>query len=158
MQLFFRYLVIVVVVALFSLGSCFAQVVAIRVVNASNGQPLQGRQVSVSLLYERGEPVPEKYDANLNLLTDATGEVHFTLPSPAPAHISVQAHVPESWRCACGILAPTEELIRSGIVAPGATTGSGKPSTPAKAVPGEVLFSARPLSLWERLFYPFVKD
>jgi hypothetical protein len=155
-QLFFRYLVIVVIVALFSLGSCFAQVVAVRVVNASNGQPLQGRQVSVSLLYEKGEPVPQKYDANLNLLTDANGEVHFTLPSPAPTHISVQARLPESWRCACGILAPTEELIRSGIVAPGAT--AGKSSIPAKAVPGEILFSGRPLSFWERLLYPFVKD
>jgi len=151
-QFFFRYLVIV---ALFSLGSCFAQVVAVRVVNANNGQPLQGRQVSVSLLYEKGEPVPEKYDANLSLLTDAKGEVHFALPNPAPAHISAQVHMPDSWRCACGILAPTEELIHSGIVAPGVT--AGKPATAAKAVPGEILFSAGPLSFWERLLYPFVK-
>ncbi len=153
-RLFFRYLVFGV---LFSLGSCLAQVVTIRVVNAKNGQPLQGRQVSVSLLYEKDEPVPEKYDANLSLLTDANGEVHFALSNPAPAHISAQVRVPESWRCACGVLATTEELTRSGIVASRATAGSGKPATPAKAVPGEIVFSARPLSFWERLLYPFVK-
>jgi hypothetical protein len=56
-QLFFRYLV---VAAVFSLGSCFAQVVTIRVVSPNNGKPLRGRQVSVSLLYEKGESVPEK--------------------------------------------------------------------------------------------------
>jgi len=153
-QLLFHYSVFVV---LFSVGSCFAQVVVIRAVNGNNGQPLQGRQVSVSLLYGKGEPAPEKYEASLNLVTDANGEAHFALPSPAPAHISAQVRVPESWRCGCGVLATTEELIHTGVVAPGATVGSGNPATGAKIVPGEILFSARPLSFWERLLYPFVK-
>ena len=151
---FSRYLVFV---ALFSLGSCFAQVVTIRIVNPNNGKPLHGRQVSVSLRYEKGESVPEKYDANLNLVTDANGEVRFALPNPAPRYISAEVSLPEIWGC-CGLLATTDEVIRVGIVGPVGTVGSGRSAPPAKAVPGEILFLARPPSLWERLLYPLMKS
>src|SRR5579885_3162217 len=101
MQPLNRYLAFV---AVSLLGSCSAQVVVIRAINGNNGQPLQGRQVSVSLLYGKGEPAPKKYDASLNLVTDVKGEVQFALPSPVPAHISAQVRVPESWRCGCRVL------------------------------------------------------
>jgi len=154
-QLFFRHLVFVV---LFSLSSCFAQVVTIRVVNANNGQGLRKQQVYVSLLYEKGESVPEKYDANLSLLTDANGEVRFALPNPAPAHMSASVRLPEHWLCGCGVLVTTGEVISRGIVGPGAAAGIGRPATPAKAAPGEILILARPLSFWERLLYPLEKS
>jgi hypothetical protein len=154
MRLFFRYLVIA---SLLSFGFGFAQVVTIRVVNPKNSKPLQGRQISVSLLYEKGETVPERYDANLSLVTDADGEVRFALPNPAPRHMSAHVSLPDIWGC-CGVLATTEEVIRVGIVAPEGTVESGRKSAlPTKAVPGEVLFLARPPSFWERLFYPLEK-
>ena len=144
---------------LVSLGSsCLAQTVTIRVVNANDGRPLQGQPVSVSLLYGKGETTPAKYDANLSLQTDANGEARFVLPKPAPLHVSAQVHlVSEHWRCGCSVLVATDELVRNGIVGPLPGAGSGSRTASLKAVPGEILFVARPLSFWERLLYPFVK-
>jgi hypothetical protein len=137
---------------------CFAQVVTVRVINAADGHPLQKQHVSVSLLYEKGEKAPTKYDANLSLETDANGEAHFTLPGPAPPHISAQVRLTsEQWRCGCGVLAATADVIQKGIVGPLAGAEPKKSAAPVKASPGEILFVARPLSFFERLLYPFVK-
>jgi hypothetical protein len=137
---------------------CLAQVVAIRVINAADGRPLQKQRVSVSLLYEKGEKTPAKYDANLSLETDANGEAQFTLPEPAPRHLSAQVRLTsEHWHCGCGVLAATGEVIQKGIVGPLPRAESKKSAPPVKADPGEILFVARPLSFFERLLYPFVK-
>jgi hypothetical protein len=151
-----RYLTLI---CLLSVGfSCFAQTVTIRVVNANDGSPLQYQPVSVSQLYDKGQMHPAKYDANLNLQTDADGKVRFVLLVPAPAHISAQVRVaPAHWRCGCGVLVATEELIRDGVVGPLPAADEGKSAAPLKAPPGEILIVARPLSFWERLLYPFVK-
>lgn len=137
---------------------CFAQVVTVRVINAADGRPLQKQQVSVSLLYEKGEKTPAKYEANLSLETDANGEAHFTLPEPAPPHISAQVRLTsEHWRCGCGVLAATGDVIQKGIVSPLPGGESKKAAASLKVAPGEILFAARPLSFFERLLYPFVK-
>jgi len=152
-----RYLTLLCVL---SVGfSCPAQTVTIRVVNANDGSPLQHQPVSVSLLYEKGETTPAKYDANLSLQTDANGEIRFELPKPAPAHMAAQVRLTsEHWHCGCMVLAATQDVIEKGIVDSAASASESKRS-PAlvKAVPGEILFVARPLSFWERLLYPFVK-
>ena len=133
-----------------------AQTVTIRVINADDGRPLQKEPVSVSLLYDKGERIPAKYDTNLSLETDVNGEAHFTLPEPAPAHLSTQVHLTsEHWHCGCGLLVATADLIQRGIVSP--PPESKKSAVPAEAVPREILFVARPLSFLERLLYPFVK-
>jgi hypothetical protein len=62
---------------------CCSQVVSIRVVNANDGHPLARQNVSVALLYEKGEKTPAKYDPNLSLEADGNGEVQFRLPEPA---------------------------------------------------------------------------
>src|SRR5467141_4633750 len=67
---------------------CYAQAVTIRVINANDGSPLRDQQVSVSLLYDRGEAQPAKYDGKLSFQTDAYREDHIVLPRPATTHIS----------------------------------------------------------------------
>jgi len=154
MRLFFRDLVIV---TLLSVGSAFAQVVTIRVVNPHDKKPVRGRQVAVSLFYEKGESASEKGETNLSFVTDANGEAHFSLPNPAPRNISAQVHLPDIWNCACLILTTTEEVVRIGVIAPKSTGGSEKSAPAVKAVPGEILFLVRPPSFWERLLYPLEK-
>lgn len=138
--------------------ACLAQAVTIRVINGNNGQPLQKQKVFVTLLYDDGGKPPAKYDANLALETDKNGEAGFSLPLPPPAHLSAQVHVDSArWRCGCGALVATSDLIQKGILGPVPPTESRNSSVPIKAAPGQILLVARPLSLWERLMYPFVK-
>jgi hypothetical protein len=137
---------------------CFGQVVSIRVVNANNGHPLPKQNVSVALLYEKGEKTPAKYDANLSLETDGNGEAQFRLLEPAPVHLAAQVRLTsEHWHCGCMALVAIQDLVQKGIVqtpGPESTTSA----TNAKARPGVILFLARPFTFLERLFYPFVKD
>jgi hypothetical protein len=134
-------------ICLLSIGPCcYAQAVTIRIINANDGSPLRDQKVSVSLLYDKGEAQPANYNG------------HFVLPGPAPTHISAQVRLaPSHWRCGCGVLIATEELIRKGTVGPLPAADSGKSAASVKTAPGEILFVARPLSFWERLLYPFVK-
>jgi hypothetical protein len=145
---------------LFWLSSfCAAQVVTIRVIEAADGRPLQKQRVSVSLLYDKNEPTPTKYDAVLSLETDQNGEAQFRLPEPAPAHLATQVNLTsEHWRCGCSLLATTRDLIQKGIVEPKPGPESKKSAVLAKAEPGEILILARRLTLFERLLYPLMKQ
>lgn len=152
----FRGLVCVLVLLIGPL--CLAQVVTVRVVNTADGHPLQNQHVSVSLLNESGEKLPANYEANASLETDVNGEAHFTLPQPAPRHLSVLVRLTsEHWRCGCAVLAATGDVIQKGIVGPLPGGQSKKAATTLKAMPGEILFVARPLSFFERLLYPLEK-
>jgi hypothetical protein len=158
MASFLRFFVLVLLLCLGPI--CLAQEVTVRLINAANGRPLQKQAVSVSLLYDKryDKSIPAKYDAVLNLETDVNGEAHFRLPVPPPAHFSAQVHVDWSrWRCGCGIMGSTDDLIGKGIVGPVPTTDSST-SVRLKAAPGQVLFVARPLSFFERLLYPIMKE
>lgn len=142
---------------------CLAQEVevTVRVINAANGRPLQKQAVSVSFLYDKkyDKEVPAKYDAVLNLETNVNGEAHFKLPEPPPVHFSAQVRVDWSrWKCGCGILGSTDDLIRRGLVGPVATADSKKSAALFKAAPREVLFLARPVPFLERLLYPLTKE
>jgi len=150
-----RYIAFVFLLTLSpSSPSCFAQAVTIRVINANDGRPLQRQPVSVTLSYSRGKKSP----ASLSFDTDLNGEVHFVLPKPAPERLSAQVQLTsEHWRCGCGVVVATNTLVQEGVVGP-LPGGLPKPSAARiNAVPGEILFVARPLSFWERLLYPFVK-
>jgi len=140
---------------------CLAQEAKVRVINATNGLPVQKQALSVSFLYDKkyDKEIPAKYDAVLNLETDMNGEAHFKLPEPPPAHFSAQVRVDWShWKCGRAILGSTDDLVRKGIVGPVATTDSKAAAALVKAVPGEILFVARPLSFLERLLYPLTKE
>jgi hypothetical protein len=156
MKTYFGHLICVLLACLGP--PCHAQAVTIHVINGENGQSLQQKKVFVTLLYDDGRKPPAKYDANLAFETDKNGEARFSLPIPLPAHLAAQVHVDSGrWRCGCGALVATEDLLQKGIVGPVPPTESRKPAIPVKAVPGEILFVARPLSFFERLLYPFVK-
>jgi hypothetical protein len=140
---------------------CLAQAITIRVIDARDGRPLLKQAVSVSFLYDKkyDKEIPQKRPAALNFETDSNGEAHFKLPEPVPAHFSAQARLDESrWKCACGILGSTDDLLRKGAGWPVATTHSKKSADLFNPVPGGILFVARPLSFFERLFYPIMKE
>lgn len=140
--------------------SCFGQVNRVRIINGKNGHPLPKQQVTVTLFYEKGDQKPAKYDAVLSLETDINGEAQFRLPVPPPVHFAATVSSVDwsRWKCACGILGSTDDLVRKGIVGPVATAESKKSAALFTAVPGEVLFVFRPLTFFERLFYPLLKD
>lgn len=137
---------------------CSGQVIKIRIVNAKNGQPLQKQHISVSLLYDQSGKTPANYEPLLRAETDTNGQAELTLPQPPPAHLSVQVSLTsEHWRCGCTALIATQDLIRKGVTIsePGHEEKSG---TSLQAGPGEMLFYARPLTFFERLLYPLVKQ
>lgn len=137
---------------------CSGQVIRVRVVNAKDGRPLGKQQVTVSLLYDKSERTPAKYDAILRLETDANGGAQFSLPELFPAHLSAQVTLTsEHWRCGCSALVTTQDLIQKGILGPQPDHESTQSATQVKAEPGELLFVARPLTFFERLLYPLVK-
>lgn len=137
---------------------CFAQSITIRVINSNNGKPLPRQGISVNLLYGKGERAPAKYDATVRLKTDDDGEARLDLPEPAPAHLGFQVRLTsQHWHCACQDLVATQDLIEKGInVQDG---GKAKPPAgSANALPGEILFRARPFTFFEKLLYPLVKE
>ena len=151
----FRFLVLSVLLLLSPL--CSAQVIRIRVINSSNGQPLAKQSVSINLLYDKGEKAPARYEANLRLETDANGEARFLLPEPVPVHLAAQVRLTsEHWHCGCLALAATQDVIQKGIVQTLGPESSGS-ATNEKAEPGVILFFARPLTFLERLLYPLLK-
>jgi hypothetical protein len=120
---------------------------------------MSGRQITIALLYEKGDTLPAQYDAQLTLTTDAEGQVEFTLPNPAPGHLSAHITLPQTWTCQCMVLAKTQEIVDQGITAVNGSNGGAKSTLPfPKASPKEILFLAHPASFWERLLYPLEKD
>ena len=153
-----RFLFLIWLLVLLSASPrCVGQTIRIRIINGSNGHPLSKQQVSVSLLYEKTEKTPAKYEALLHLETDTNGVAQFTLPDLVPAHLSAGAHLTsEHWHCGCAapLLVDTKDLIQNGIVA-GREFSSR--ATPVRAAPGEIIFVARPFTFFERLLYPLLK-
>jgi len=96
------------------------QVIKIRVINARNDRPMPHQSVSVALHYGKGETPPAKYEADLNLETDANGAVQVDLPEPAPAHFFVRVRITSGgyWHSRCLVLAPTQDLPQKGLVRP----------------------------------------
>jgi hypothetical protein len=136
------------------------QNVKVRVINGANGHPLQKQAVSVSILYDKqyDKNIPAKYEPVLNLETDANGEAYFNFPEPAPGHFAVQVRVDWSrWHCGCGVMASTDDLIKNGVMGFGTTTTNNSLAY-LKPMPRQILIVARPLSFWERLLYPLVKQ
>ena len=133
---------------------CSAQELTVRVIDAPNGHPLKGQTVTVGFLYDKNydKMIPSKHEA-LKLETDTNGEIRFQFPEPRPTHFSAQIHLDESrWECRCAVLGSTEDLIGKGIVASSSRTATLTP------IAGQLLFVVRPLSLFERLIYPIMKE
>lgn len=141
--------------------SCLAQEAKIRVINVVDGRPLPKLAVSVSFLYDKkyDKEIPANYDSSLKLETDKNGEAHFKFPQPPPTHFSARVWVDESrWKCGCLILGSTDDLVREGINAPSPASDEKKLAVRHKAAPDEILVIAHPLSFFERLLYPLMKE
>lgn len=133
---------------------CFAQTVTIRVINGKGGHPLARQSVTVSFLYDGAEKAPLEFSSQLSLQTDKKGEARFTFPQPSPAHLSATVNIDRSrWRCACNLLDSTQNVVQFGVV----VKDEGNDQAPVAARPQEVLFIARPLSLFYRLLGPLEK-
>lgn len=52
----------------------------------------------------------------------------------------------------------TNDLIQKGVVGPDPGPKQEKSSAAVKSVPGEVIILTRPMSFFERLLYPLVKE
>ncbi|MGO9127040.1 MAG: Ig-like domain-containing protein [Terriglobales bacterium] len=137
-----------------------AQLITIHVIDVRNGRPVQNRQVSLSLLYSKGEKIPGNQEPTLRGKTDSNGKAEFTLPEPGPAQVSAWADVTslEYWWCSCYAALTTQELTQKGYVTsqPG-PWAKNKPSS-IKAVPAEILFLARPFNLFERILAPLERE
>ena len=138
---------------------CLAQPVTVRVINVHTGRPLQKESVSFTLLYFKGEKTPQSFEPNLIGVTDTNGEAQFQVAEPAPAHFSVMVHLTTEYlRCGSWVLGDTQDLIQKGIVGPQPSAKSEKSNTAIKAGPGEVLVLTGPMSFFERLLYPIMKE
>jgi hypothetical protein len=150
-----RYLACVLVLC--PCYACYGHSVKIRIVSAKDGQPLRNQAVSVSYLYDKTEKAPPNSDAILHLQTDANGEAAFSLPEPAPAHLWAVVHLTsENWRCGCLALADTQEVIRNGLTL--THTSQKAESTHLQTQPGEIVFTARPLTFLERILQPLLRQ
>lgn len=139
---------------------CLAQEAKIRVINGADGSPLPKLAISVAFLYDKefDKEIPANYNASLKLETDKNGEAHFRFPQPPPAHFSAQVRVDLHWHCGCLVLASSEALAREGIKGPLSASDEKRLAARYKAAPGEILVIARPLSFFERLLYPLMKE
>lgn len=142
----FRYLVWLLPLSLHAL--CRAQRITIRLIDVRNRCPPPNRQVSLSLLCDKGESTPAKYDAALHSKTDSSGPAESRLPEPEPAHLSAWADLTtwEHWRSVCSILVATHDVIQKGYVAPQPGPWAQKSQVPLRRF-REVLFLARPQNL-----------
>jgi hypothetical protein len=137
---------------------CFGQVITVRIINGRNGHPLPRRSILFSPLYDKSEKAPAKYDANVRMETDSNGEAQFNLPAPLPVRVSVGVGLDfEHWRCLCAapLFVRTQDVIQKGIV-----EGSefAMTATPLKAAPGQIVFVARPITLFERILSPLLRE
>ena len=131
-----------------------SQGIKVRVVSA-DGQPLAGQTILISFLYD-SQRKPANSPESVTLNTDGKGEVSVSLLDPPPEHIGVQIKLTsQNWRCACTTLATTQDVFRTGIVV---TSPAAKPKTSTEPRPGEILFTPRPLTFFERLLQPLVKQ
>jgi hypothetical protein len=138
---------------------CFGQTIKVRVVNGKTGHPLQKQPLSISLLYEKSEKEPAKYEKVLNLETDSMGESQFDLPNPAPSHLGAVVHLTsEHWHCGCVVLVTTQDLVKKGVVSAMQNANADASRPQVQAEPREILFVARPLTLFERLISPLVNQ
>ncbi len=132
---------------------CPAQSVGIRVVDMK-GQAIAKQPIRVSFSAEK---LAKAADA-VTLETDAKGEASFNLPEPAPPQLEVRVSLREGrWLCNCVLMTDTNTVLHQGVVQPAPHETAVPKSTP-EAQPGQIVFVARPMGFFERLFYPLIKE
>jgi hypothetical protein len=147
--------------------ACFGQTVKIRIVNATNENPVKNQKVSISGISGKGDTqeqdrrklLTKPTTPDLRLITDANGEAQFELPKPAPDSFYVRAELGVPlWDCTCLVRVSTEEVMQKGFM----TTSRGNKGSPTDrsihSKPGEILFRLRPTPGWVRILWPLLID
>ena len=133
----------------------FAQTLAVRVINGSDGHPLRQQIVVVQFLDEQ----PIRASSPLQLKTDASGEAQFRIPDSQPKHLNIRlALTSEHWHCACWVMTDTENVVHNGIMQTAPANKAKVYTVPANAKPGQIVFVATPFTFFERLLYPLIKE
>ena len=115
----------------------------------THGKPLAGNTVIATWLYAEGRK------ERVEMKTDPNGEARIVVPSQVPTQvtISVVPKVGQHWRCnwrgTCGISIAPVDAFRNGIA-----FYEMQKRASLKATPGQILFIARPWTLWQYLIGP----
>jgi hypothetical protein len=153
----FRHLLVLgLMLSAFSPVNAIGETVTVRIINVTNGHPLRNQGISLSLLYDKEEDRPAKYDQIQNFTTDSSGEAKITILDPPPKYLDFRLHMTsEHWKYAPLISVLTQEVIQNGIIEKAGV--EKKNDIIPKTLPGEIIILARPLSFFERLLYPIMK-
>ena len=147
--------------------TCFAQAITIRLVNTTNGSPVEGQKISIFGISGK-TGIPEQHphellkkDAvpDLRLISNDRGEATFEQPRPAPAffyvHVKLSGPV---WDCTCLVRVVTEEVMKKGLEISNPQDDRSPGRFRSQPTPGEIHFRLRPTSRWVRLLWPLIKS
>jgi hypothetical protein len=128
-------------------SSCVAQAVRVRLINEEAKKPISDKRVKIYLYQDR----PDEYRAwdnpTLVLRTDSQGEAQFRLSTPRPGYVYMKVDLARSqWECKCVVMSTSSMLMESN----GVHHNDGSEEI-------IILIQARPHSLWQRLFSPFLQ-
>ncbi|HTY64134.1 MAG TPA: hypothetical protein VMG30_17930 [Acidobacteriota bacterium] len=137
----------------------FAQAITVRVVDVTNGHLLTNYQASISPLYTEQNESSTKPSQELGIQSDKNGIIQISLPEPIPQRLFIKLNLKAGhWQCGSVKFADTQEAIQKGIVGLSPGPKPSKTHVVVKAMPGEIVFLARPMTFFERLLYPLVKE
>jgi hypothetical protein len=156
----------VLLLPLYVNGTCFAQTVTVRIVNATNESPLKNEKVFVPGINGKEETQDEAHfklitkpnTPDLRLVTDVKGEAQFQLPNLVPAYVYVRAELSRPlWDCTCLFRVSTEQVTQKGFIVTTYDNERSRSKTSIQPKLGEVLIRLTPTPWWERLFYPLFR-
>lgn len=137
----------------------FAQDITIRVMDVTNGHLLTDYQVSIWPLHAEQKSASTNTIPILDIKADNSGIVIFNLPEPIPQRLFIKIDIQAGrWRCGTVEFVDTQDVFRNGVVGLSPAPKRGKTDVVVKAMPGVIVFLARPMTFLERLLYPLVKS
>jgi hypothetical protein len=157
-------LVTLFVAALGQPRDCWAQDIAVRLIDARNGNIVANE--TVSLRFHVGEGA-NSHQETLEATTGTDGVARFRLPEPPPSTFSLSPN--HLYLCAnlfCGVYPyqeDTQQVVHDGCISSCSKTGRGcrckfgKWASQLRPTPGEVVLLVRPITAWERFWWRFLE-
>jgi len=127
-------------------GIGLAEDVTIRLINAKNGQPLEGQVIVLHLGDASRASTPR-----VETTTSSDGTATFHLPEPLPEEVFLDTENGKIRACYSWGAFSTREVIKHGVVAENKCDPKGKLKGKFTAKPGEVIVFVRSLKWWERM-------
>ncbi|MGO9084971.1 MAG: hypothetical protein ACLQBK_07095 [Candidatus Sulfotelmatobacter sp.] len=158
-----RLLVLLFVVVIWQLHVCAAHDVAVRLVDARNGQVFASE--TVSLQFSVGNGVTS-HQETLEAKTGIDGVARFRLPEPPPLKFTVwpnRLYICADLFCSDFGVIDTQQVIHAGCVSRCSKPGHGcrckfgKQVSQLQPTPGEVVLLVRPVTAWERFWWRFLE-